>query len=154
MAKVDIFQSTQNGTFLFYNLDASVGKGGANRRDDVLLVQYLVKISANVPGKFSAETSGGPPQVAGIWTDYDDTMLGMVQGYWAKRGTATWQDRRVDPVPKHQTSTPIHHTQYKILTLNAIYASLRPADFPNMSEATDCPQDLKAKILAPSWLGN
>jgi hypothetical protein len=29
MAKVDLFQSPGNGTFLFYNLDASVGKGGA-----------------------------------------------------------------------------------------------------------------------------
>jgi len=46
MAKVDLFQSTKTGAFLFYNLDASVGKGGANRRDDVLLVQYLLKTSS------------------------------------------------------------------------------------------------------------
>ena len=63
MAKVDLFQSPGNGTFLFYNLDASVGKGGANRRDDVLMVQYLIKVSANVPGKFLA-TVGGVSTVA------------------------------------------------------------------------------------------
>ena len=95
MAKVDLFQSTRNGTFLFYNLDRSVGKGGVNRRDDVLLVQYLLKTSANVPGKFSAGV-GGPPPVAGVWGEVDDILLGMVQSFWAERGTATFQDRRVD----------------------------------------------------------
>ena len=153
MAKVDLFQSTSNGTFLFYNLDRNVGKGGANRRDDVLLVQYLLKTSANVPGIFRAAV-GGPPPVAGVWGDVDDILLGMVQSDWAERGTATFQDRRVDPVPQHQTMTPIHHTQYKILTLNVIYASLRSADFPKMAEATDCPPDLKPKIRAPNWLGS
>jgi hypothetical protein len=153
MAKVDLFQSPGNGTFLFYDLDASVGKGGANRRDDVLMVQYLIKVSANVPGKFLATVGGGSPQVAGVWGDFDDTMLGMVQGHWAERGTATFQDRRVDPVPQHQAMTPIHHAQYKILTLNVIYASLRSADYPRMAEATDCPPDLKPKIRAPNWLG-
>ena len=153
MAKVDIFTSASNGTFLFYNLDGSVGKGGTNRRDDVLLVQYLLKISAFVPGKFRA-TVGGATPVAGVWGEPDDLLLDMVQRHWAERGTATWQDRRVDPVPQHQAMTPLHHTQYKILTLNVIYASLRSADFPQMSEATDCPPDLKPRIKAPTWLGS
>jgi hypothetical protein len=152
MAKVDLFQSTRNGTFLFYNLDRSVGKGGANRRDDVLLVQYLLKTSANVPGKFLAAV-GGPPPVAGVWGDVDDILLGMVQSHWAERGTATFQDRRVDPVPLHQVSTPIHHAQYKILTLNVIYQSLRSSDYPKMADATDCPPELKSQIKAPAWLG-
>jgi hypothetical protein len=152
VAKIDLFQSTNNGTSLFYNLDASVGKGGTNRRDDVLLVQYLLKISAFVPGKFRA-TVGGATPVAGVWGEPDDLLLDMVQRHWAERGTATFQDQRVDPVPQNKTQTPIHHAQYKILTFNAIYQSLRPADFPKMAEATDCPADLKAKIKAPAWLG-
>jgi hypothetical protein len=152
MARVDLFQSTQSATFLFYNLDGNVGKGGANRRDDVLLVQYLLKISSFIPGKFRA-TVGGTSPVAGIWGDADDMLLGMVQKEWSERGTATFQDRRVDPVPPHMSQTPVHHAQYKILTLNMIYSSLRPTDFPKMAEAADCPMDLKPKIKAPGWLG-
>ena len=152
MARVDLFQSSKTGAFLFYNLDGSVGKGGANRRDDVLLIQYLMKVTSFIPGKFKA-TVGGATPVAGVWGDVDDTLLGMLQQEWSERGTATWQDRRVDPVPPHMSQTPVHHTQYKILTLNMIYSSLRPTDFPKMSEATDCPMDLKPKIKAPSWLG-
>jgi len=61
--------------------------------------------------------------------------------------------RLVDPVPQHMSQTPVHHAQYKILTLNTIYSSVRPADFPKMAEASDCPPDLKPKIKAPAWLG-
>src|SRR4051794_13679421 len=154
MAKVDLFQSAKNGTFLFYNLDHSVGKGGANRRDDVLLVQYLLKTSANIPGKFSATVGGGTPQVAGVWGQFDELLLGMVQRAWAELGTATWQDSRIDPVPRQASRTPLHHAQYKILTLNVIYQSVRPVDYPKIADATDCPQDLKPLIKAPSWLGS
>jgi len=151
MAKVDLFRSPRDGSFLFYNLDAAVGKGGANRRDDVLLVQYLMRTSANVPGKFGA-TVGGIDQVAGAWSDFDDQLLGIVQKYWSEHGTATWQDRRVDPVPSQQSASPIHHTQYKIVTLNVIYKYVRPGDFPRMAEAADCPGELRPLIRAPDWL--
>jgi len=152
MAKVELYRSLKNGSFLFYNLDAAVGKGGANRRDDVLLVQYLLKTSADVPGKFRAGVGGGAAQVAGAWGDNDDLLLDMVQKYWSERGTATWQDRRVDPVPYQRSMSPIHHTQYKILTLNLIYQYVRPSDFPRMAEAADCPAELRPLIRAPDWL--
>jgi len=152
MAKVDVFSSPKDGAFLFYNLDAAVGKGAANKRDDVLLVQYLMKTSADIPGKFHAQV-GGVVQVPGKWSDFDEALLDLVQNAWAKRGTATWQDRRIDPVPRQASTTPIHHAQYKILTLNAIYASLRPADFSSMPDVPDCPGELRAAIRAPKWLG-
>lgn len=153
MARVDVFTSSKEGAILFYNLDAAVGKGAANKRDDVLLVQYLMKTSANIPGKFSASV-GGVAQVAGKWGDFDETLLGMVQSEWARLGTKTWQDRRIDPVPAKGGTTPIHNAQYKILTLNAIYASLRPADFPRMAEVGDCPGELRAAIRPAKWLGS
>jgi len=120
MAKVDVLH-TPKDALLFYNLDATVGKASANRKDDVLLVQYLLKTSANVPGKFEAIVGGAVKQLPGVWTDYDDMLLGMVQNYWKDKGTSTWQDRRVDPAPSNRTHGAIHHTQYKILTLNIIY---------------------------------
>jgi hypothetical protein len=43
MAKVDVLHTPKDGSFLFYNLDADVGRGGVNRKDDVLLVQYPAK---------------------------------------------------------------------------------------------------------------
>ena len=153
MAKVELFTSSKDGAFLFYNLDAAVGKGAANKRDDVLLVQYLMKTSANIPGKFSAQV-GGVTQTVGKWGDFDDTLLEMVQKAWSERGTATWHDHRIDPVPRQGSTTPKHHAQYKILTLNAIYASLRPADFPRIAEVADCPGELRAAIRAPKWLNS
>jgi hypothetical protein len=53
MAKLDVLHTPKDGSFLFYNLEAGVGKGGVNRKDDVLLVQYLLK-TALMFGKFQA----------------------------------------------------------------------------------------------------
>lgn len=152
MAKVDLFNSPKEGAIIFYNLDAAVGKGAANKREDVLLVQYLLKTSANIPGKFRAEV-GGVTQVAGKWGEFDEMLLGLVQKEWARLGTKTWQDSRIDPVPAKGGTTPVHNAQYKILTLNAIYASLRPADFPRIAEVADCPGELRAAIRPAKWLG-
>jgi hypothetical protein len=52
MAKVDVLHTPKDGSFLFYNLDADVGRGGVNRKDDVLLVHTPLKTSADVPGNF------------------------------------------------------------------------------------------------------
>jgi hypothetical protein len=152
MAKVDVLHTPKDGSFLFYNLDAGVGKGGVNRKDDVLLVQYLLKTSADVPGRFQALVGGAVKQLAGVWTDYDDMLLGMVQNHWKDKGASTWQDRRVDPAPSNRTHGRIHHTQFKIITLNIIYQYVRPADFPRVAEVTDCPGELRPLIRAPGWL--
>ena len=40
MARVDLLHGRQLH-HLFYNVDAAVGKGAPNRKDDVMLVQYL-----------------------------------------------------------------------------------------------------------------
>jgi hypothetical protein len=80
-------------------------------------------------------------------------LLGLVQKEWARLGTKTWQDSRIDPVPAKGGTTPVHNAQYKILTLNAIYASLRPADFPRIAEVADCPGELRAAIRPAKWLG-
>ena len=41
MAKVDLLHGRLH--HLFYNVDAAVGKNAPNRKEDVLLVQYLLK---------------------------------------------------------------------------------------------------------------
>jgi hypothetical protein len=107
MAKVDVLH-TPKDALLFYNLDAAVGKASANRKDDVLLVQYLLKTSANVPGKFEAIVGGAVKQLPGVWTDYDDMLLGMVQNYWKDKGTSTWQDRA--ELIRHLTIVPMVET--------------------------------------------
>jgi len=167
MARVDVFRTAKDGTFLFYNVEAAVGMGGANRKDDVLLVQYLLKIVAaggnlvvewkNFPGGRSGNTtmqspSTPDPGLTGVWNDWDVARLKGVELFAIKKGVSTWQDGRVDPVPFGRTHGPAHHTQYKIITLNLMYAKLRASDFPRMSQAGDCPAELRPLIGAPEWL--
>jgi hypothetical protein len=49
-----VLHTPKDGSFLFYNLDADVGRGGVNRKDDVLLVQYLLKTALMFRATFQA----------------------------------------------------------------------------------------------------
>ena len=144
MAKLDFFH-TKHGFILFYNLDTAVGKGCPNQRDDVLLVQYMMMVnSQSPPGRISLSAAS----ISGLWDTYWDGYLDYYQNEWKKAGVPTWQDRRIDPAlpAKNKGRGPLHHTQYKILTLNVSYAERRPTDFSRMAEAKDCPGALRSAI--------
>jgi hypothetical protein len=145
-----------------------VGSGGANRRDDVLLAQYLLKVAAStglVPQwkvssagvRSGSSTMSSPdtpdPGFTGTWNEWDIARLKGVEQFSTKKGVAAVLDSRIDPVPPGRTQGPIHHMQYKIVTLNLMYAKLRPNDFPRMALANDCPKELRQLIIAPGWLG-
>ena len=168
MAKVDIIRIPKQGSFLFYNLDAAVGKGGKNRRDDVLLAQYLLQVAASKglvvdwkvvsPSVRTGNSTMQPPDTSdpgftGSWNEWDVARLKGVEVFSTKKGVPAVQDGRIDPVPAGRTEGPIHHMQYKIVTLNLMYATHRPNDFPRMALANDCPKELRQLIVAPDWLG-
>ena len=52
MAKVDVLHTPKDGSFLFYNLDAGVGKGGVNR--NVVLVAELRRRHPNASASIFA----------------------------------------------------------------------------------------------------
>ena len=156
MAKVDLLNAKGRAYFLFYNLDQAVGKGCPNRKDDVLLAQYLmVGASQKVPGLIGLYPGGGMGwDVDGIWDNEWDGVLDYYQSEWKKRGPKTWPDRRIDPVPSHiWKASPIHHVQYFIMTLNMLFGDLRPQDFPRLSEAKDCPAELRPFIRV-HWMSD
>jgi len=66
VARVDLLQ-TPAQFHLFYNVDAAVGKNAPNRKDDVLLVQYLLKNASTLgfPTVFQWNVLNYP--LAGVW---------------------------------------------------------------------------------------
>lgn len=154
MAKVDFFRS-QNGYNFFYNLDAAVGTSCPNRRDDVLLVQYFLQATNRTERKIGEVTARFP--IDGVWNTNWDGILGRFQDDLVLWGPRKWSDRSIDPVPgflgNHQIYGPIHHNNYKILTLNINYLEQRKNDFPRIADAHDCPLELRS-LIRVRWLGH
>jgi hypothetical protein len=89
MASVDLVRPSV-GTFLFYNLDAAVGKGGHNERADVLLVQYLLTqiIHLRNLSYLQNESVGGGGQISGVWDQHWDVLLHNYQNDLKHKGKA------------------------------------------------------------------
>jgi hypothetical protein len=89
--------------FPFYNLGEAVGKGGANRNDDVKVVQGLLHIIfsdvrvtavAVESGKALGLTLGKPPLPDGVCDSNLLNYIRLFQSY----SSALAQDGRIDPV--------------------------------------------------------
>lgn len=156
VASVDIVRST-SGNFLFYNVDAAVGTHCPNQRLDVLLVQYLLKESSKAPAYAEIEVGAGftqdAMQISGTWDQYWRGYLDNFELTLQRRGRPVRRDGRIDPVVAGRVVGAIHHMPYMILWLNRSYLQLRPGDYSRMSEAGDCPPELrpalKAQFLQP-----
>ena len=149
MARLDVVHA-RTGNFLFYNVDAAVGRGCSNQRQDVLLIQYLLKESNKTPGFADVQTGAGftqdAMQISGTWDQYWGGYLSNFVLTLQRRGRPVVRDTRVDPVVAGHVEGPIHHMPYTILWLNRGYRDLRPADYERMSEVADCPADLRPAI--------
>jgi hypothetical protein len=152
MAGIDVV-NTNAGKLLFYNVDAAVGKGCQNGRSDVLLVQYLLREGCKAPDLAEIQTGAGftSTDITGIWDQYWDGYLANYLRTLKRKGKRVVEDRRVDPVVGGRPIGSIHHMQYTILFLNLGYGQLRPNDFPRMSEAGDCPGELR-QLIRPKFV--
>jgi len=147
MALIDVIRG-RAGNYLFYNVDAAVGKGSPNQRLDVLLVQYLLKENMRLK-TFSYIPSTAvdhDAQITGLWNQTWDVYLLNYQNDLKQRGKPVVRDGRVDPVTGGRVYGPIHNSIYTILWLNMGYLESRPADFSKIAEAGDCPGELRPRI--------
>jgi hypothetical protein len=145
VAKVDLLFGRQQ-THLFYNLDAAVGINCPNRKDDVVLVQYLLKNATKVfPDVFTWDLLNYP--IAGIWEKNWQSLLRVyLETERLRRQNMMVSNDRVDPVVGGHVRGPVHHLQYVIVALNLNYSILRPADYPRIAEVGDCPGELRLPL--------
>jgi len=121
MARVDLLHG-RGLQHLFYNVDAAVGKNAPNRKDDVMLVQYLLKNATTLgfPQVFKWNLLNYP--IAGLW---DKNWQGLLSAYIdaeAGIGNKMVADGRVDPALTGRITGPVHHRQYVIVVLNLKYS--------------------------------
>jgi hypothetical protein len=69
-----------------------------------------------------------------------------------KRGSNIATDGRVDPPVGEQLRGSISNTQYTMIFLNQAYKKARPVDWPRVSQATDCPTELRPLLREPEYI--
>ena len=151
MARVSLVQTSQ-GPRNFYNVDGPVGPGGLNKREDVLLVQYFLNAAFETP-KFADSPFTGDMKNDGVPDQTTFAAILHFQTVMKRKGSTIATDGRVDPPTGEQIRGSISNTQYTILFLNLAYALDRPDDWPAVSEATDCPPDLRIPLREPKFIG-
>ncbi|HEY2416188.1 MAG TPA: hypothetical protein VGI40_28365 [Pirellulaceae bacterium] len=152
MARVSLVQTTQ-GPRNFYNVDGTVGPGGLNRRDDVLLVQYFLNAAFDSSVFSDSQPPDGDLDIDGRPGPKTFSAILHFQTVMRKKGHAIATDGRVDPPTGEEIRGSISNTQYTIIYLNLAYAFDRPDDWPAVSEASDCPAELKTLLKEPKFAG-
>ena len=115
---------------MFYATDQPVGTGCANARDDVLLVQFFLRVSFETDKEISnpAFFTGGPkgPAIDGMWGPKSAAFLkAWEQHLQTVAPGAIKQDGRVDPIKSGTTVGSLTGSTYKICILNGRYGQLK-----------------------------
>ena len=141
-----VLLSGSSSAALLYLIEHPVGLGCTNQRNDVLLVQFFLKVASEGPDR----TSYAPPGRAAITCDgaWGPNSQAYLNQYLA--GNARFnptlqvkQDGRVDPVATGKPFSP-GGTFYSILALNTTYWNARGKPFMN---------DISKDPLFPKALG-
>lgn len=150
MARIGVFQY-QGKACLYYNIHAAVGPGAPNRRDDVLLVQYLLRECFKSKSFVANPFPGGVVSVDGAAGQQTFAAIRHFQAVGKAKGYNLAQDGRVD-VPATDTQVAsISGTSYTILNLNNHFGYLRRQNWGQVSRAADCPAELRVPLQEPTW---
>jgi peptidoglycan hydrolase-like protein with peptidoglycan-binding domain len=155
MARVSLTQFNDAGGAPrnFYNVDTAVGQGCPNRRDDVLLVQYFLRESFKGVSDFKKDPfPGGVLAVDGRAGPQTFAAIRHFQKVSKAKGFSSAQDGRVDPPVGEKFHGSISQTQYTILTMNVAFKKARPQDWPRVSKASDCPGELRPRLIEPTFI--
>ena len=114
---------------MFYAIDQSVGIGCANVRDDVLLVQFFLRVIFENDNEISNPFfTAGPkgPAIDGMWGPKSAGFLKAWEQHLQKVAPGVVkQDSRVDPIKSGSTVGSLTGSTYKICILNGRYGQLK-----------------------------
>lgn len=127
MARVAILRTASPLVRVLYLVDGAVGRKQINRRDDVALVQYMLKMiwGRTIDGKFFGK--GHAPIVDGVFGDRTYQAILDFQTYlWGLN--APYYDGMIEPLPHDRFFSPNHNLIYTIISLNLNFAAVYGID--------------------------
>ncbi|HVV93373.1 MAG TPA: hypothetical protein VHD15_08145 [Hyphomicrobiales bacterium] len=119
MPTVRVVSSPGAITVVYLN-DAAVGRGGVNRREDVLLVQYFLNAMWGKLRDKAGKTfgSGAAPKVDGVC---GPITVGAIETFQKWYYEGAFADGRVDFVPPGHRTGSLSNNPYTILGINVNY---------------------------------
>jgi hypothetical protein len=127
-----IFHVRNCDTPCAFTVDDPVGNGCTNERNDVLLVQHLLRLAWNdAPASkgFRPASETSPLAVDGVWGPKSAKFLKHFQEECKRRCVQVLSDQRVDPASTGRTRSSNSRTFYTILALNAARNSRVPVQY-------------------------
>jgi|ERR1700722_5147573 hypothetical protein len=135
---------------VLYAIDQAVGSGCPNRRDDVLLVQFLLKVVSEGPKKDKYTPPGrGPIQCDGAWGPISQAYLNqyIAANSASNPNSPLTKDGRVDPVVAGNFTGSRTGNLYTIVALNHSYKNTRGASaLTDITADAVFPADLRPSI--------
>jgi hypothetical protein len=152
VAHVKLLETPSKLIRVIYLVDAAVGRSAANRRDDVLLVQFFLNtLWGTKPDKATMFGGTGPaPPIDGDCGRITiDAIMLFQRWYWQTPAQNSFADGRVEPVPPGQSFGPIRHHVYSMIGLNVNYGGEFGADrHALLCKEPKFPLELKPKLFA------
>ena len=135
---------------LVHTVDQAVGTGCPNRRDDVLLVQFFLKVVSDGPERSLLTPGGFPPlHIDGLWGPISQAYLDQYIQVKSAENPASQlsEDGRVDPVVSGRVSGSMTGLIYTILALNKTYQNVRgPTALQNITTDPLFPPELRPSL--------
>ena len=132
---------------IFFNVNSSVGRGGANSNiEDILLVQFLIrKVGETASARVSADKKARMLKVQTTGTCGEDTIDGIkaTQEHIRQGKPGTVVDGRVSPARGYDYGGG---GSWIIVFLNMQMRLAFPRIWPRLQDFADCPPQLKAKF--------
>lgn len=155
MAHVLVISPPTSIMRVFYGIDQAVGVRGANRRDDVMLVQFFLRALARADDPISKESyrpkGQTPIDVDGIYGPQTAAYIKHFEDVLSRAsdvGMKLWQDGVIDPKPPGQNMGPLHGRVYAIIRLNASYGTIFGIDRHSaIDKDSDFPAALRLKLF-------
>ena len=133
---------------LLYLNDASVGRSSANRRDDVLLVQFFLNaLWGKSPDKKTViGDSGTPPAIDGVCGRVTIAAIETFQKWYWQQPNFT--DGRVEHLPPGRQFGPLRNLPYTIIGLNVNFGfAFSPDRHGRLSKEPNFPAEIKPKLF-------
>lgn len=131
MPRVFLLDHTRREWFI---VEQAVGSGAPNRREDVYLVQFLLRVAGEDAGGFKAiKPPNAPPiTIDGFFGEETRVWIKFYQEEVNRRQNINVlnPDGRVDPPKLGHLKGSLTHTTYTAIDLNVAYRSRRGDAFP------------------------
>jgi hypothetical protein len=148
MAFVTHYTNKAGEEKVLYNVTMAVGPNAANRRDDVMLVQYMLKRIYERPkySNFTLSPQQGTMIVDGLFGPTTARWIRHFQTDVRIAGGNILVDGRIDSDTESGIST-ISETEYTIAFINYAFRSHYPEIHAKMPTHPDVPAEVKAALL-------